>query len=417
MVEVKNNQSTTPTESFEGVAPKEEKTNVQPDVAQTQTQQTQNNVAEKSKVRFALDAVLLLSVIIVSAMTFLFFARPTVQMGDVTHYGETQSIVEFVWGSEDSISNQMEAALSEMTNIDFESDNVTEEESATFLSVMTTLLRLFLILIPVLVVAVMSIKNVLMALLQFFKHNTEKLTSAALSSVTQTMIVYVFFAFFGGISGGIGDEAYYVGYTVSAALTAGILVALAMIIAVAVATYFINRHKADHERDNFDCLLRSWSVGIGYMGIAMVLTSMRIYSIFKYVFSSTLSILVLSIQNGFDVKSFIFPTLNIFLFLVCIFLYLKSVSGFIGAFKYLLLYGEDCMRSDRIGDRVRNKSSAGFGLVIVASVLSVAAIYVLRNPSFGYGWSVDIYTNMVRIFIISAVAQTLRAVFKSKKAA
>ena len=415
MVEVKNNQNTTP-ETFDGVAPKEAYINVQPD--ESQTQQTQNRVDNTPKVRLALDAMLLVSVIIVSALSFLFFARPTVRMGDVVHYGETQSIMEFVWDSEDSISNQMEDAIEEMIDIDYIDYGFSEDDNAAMLSVMAKLLRLFLLLIPVLVVAVKSIKNVIKALSSFFKHDSSKLATVALSSVTQNMIVYVFFAFFGSISGGIGDEAYYVGYTAGAGLTVGIFIALTIIMGVAVATYFLNRYKVNPDRDNLDTWHMSMSAALGYMGIGITLTSMRIYSIFKYVFSSTLSTLVLSIQNGFDVKALVFPILNIFLFCVCLSFYFKSISGFTGAVKYLLFYGEDCMRIARIRDMVQKKASVSFKPIIVSSVLSVAAIYVLRNPSFGYGWSVDIYTHMVCIFIFSGVAQTLRMVFsKPKKAA
>ena len=69
-----------------------------------------------------------------------------------------------------------------------------------------------------------------------------------------------------------------------------------------------------------------------------------------------------------------------FLFCVCLSFYFKSIGGFTGAVKYLLFYGEDCMRIARIRDMVQKKASVSFKPIIVSSVLSVAAIYVLRNP-------------------------------------
>ena len=61
----------------------------------------------------------------------------------------------------------------------------------------------------------------------------------------------------------------------------------------------------------------------------------------------------------------------------------------------------------------------GFIKIAVFAMLSVLAILVLKTPEYGFGWSIDIYTQFVCIFLISALAElivrSLKPIPKSQK--
>ena len=363
---------------------------------------------KRTGVRLTCDILLLAVVLLISLLTALFFATPTTEIGGQTFYGETQNIYDFVWGADNSIIKQMKEAIEQLSGVDIDSSNPLSAVSSVM-----KIVRLVFLLIPAILVVIKTVISFLEAIYYFFAKKSIKLGSAAVNTIAQNLIVYVFFVFFGSISGGVGEDAYFVGYTVGSGMTVGMLIGLALVLAVSIVTYRINKEKK--EAEGFDTWIKALSAGVGYMCIAAVLTFMRIYSVFVYVFSSSLSTAILSIQNGFEIKTLVFPVLNLFLFVVCLHINGRVTKGFTGAFQYLLSYGEKKKLGAKAYKEIEQTLSMNFVSTIVLSVLSVGAVYVLRNPTFGYGWSVNIYQYFVYIFMIASIAQTVLSVFADKK--
>ena len=370
-------------------------------------QQLQN---KRGGLRLACDIILLLAVLIVSLLTVFSFATATTEIGGETFYGKTQNIFDFTWNADDSIKNQIKAEVELLSDADIDSDDV-----MSFISSATKLIRLIIIFIPAAIIALQPIALFLKALYCFYHQESAKLGEVAVNNIVQKLKIYIVFVFFGSISGGVGEDAYYVGYTVGKGMTAGILIGLALIIVATICTYGLNKKNVNKETDGFNKWMKVLSSGVGYMCVAVVLTFMRIYSIFIYVFTSSLSTAILSIQNGFDIKSLVFPVLNLFLFIACLSINGRVKKGFTGAFKYLLFYGDKNRYDTKTKNVLEKTSSISFIPVIILSIISIGSVYVLRNPTFGYGWSVDIYQYFVYIFIISSAAQTLLSVFANKR--
>lgn len=368
------------------------------------------SLGKRTGLRLACDIILLFAVFIVGVLTIFSFVVPTTEIGGQTFYGETQNIFDFIWNADNSIINQIKAIVEQISDEDIDSDDAMGSISSVM-----KLFRLIFLLIPAVIVALKTIVNLLRSFYYFYNQESAKLGGVAVSNIAQNLMAYVFFVFFGSISGGIGEDAYFVGYTAGKGMTVGMFIGLALVIVAAICTYRLNRNNVNKKIKGFNKWMKALSAGIGYICVAVVLTFMRIYSIFIYVFTSSISTAILSIQNGFEIKSLIFPVLNLFLFIVCLIINGRVTKGFTGAFKYLLFYG-DMNRLDAKTKNVLYKtSSLSFIPVIILSILSIGAVYVLNNPAFGYGWSVNIYQYLVYIFIIASVSQTLLSVFKDKK--
>lgn len=83
----------------------------------------------------------------------------------------------------------------------------------------------------------------------------------------------------------------------------------------------------------------------------------------------------------------------------------KTRIGFKGAFKYLLFTGNNEAINQKLLNKIDKTCEISFISMIIYSLLSVCSICILCNPSFGYGWSVNLYFHFVIIFIFATLAQ------------
>lgn len=369
-----------------------------------------NYHVKRSPCNLICDILLVISALIVSALSFLFFATPTTEIGGVVYKGTTLNLYNFIYGDANSLFVQIKNAIEIVSTTEINGDDI-----VSAISVVMKLLRLFFLALPAVIVAIKIVINVISTPIYFFTKKSRSLRNTAIRCVIQNLMVYVFFVFFGSISGGVGIDAYYIGYSVGKGMTIGVLIGLAILLIVSIVTYVEARSKTTAiERAGWR---RSLISGIGYSGIAVVLTFMRIYSIFMYVFSSSLSTAVLSIQNGFEIKALIFPVLNLFLFIACLSVNKRVVTGFTGAFTNMLNYGSiEKLHGRQIKKKYKMERIAALSFVpvIVMSLISVVAVFILRNPTYGYGWAVDIYSELAYIFVIAAVSQSIMSFFKQK---
>lgn len=371
-------------------------------------QKPAGEAAKRTVAHLGRDLVLLATVLLICTVTLFSFATPTVQLGGETEYGETVSLFDFLWmDKEDSMIARLGAAMENLEALD--SDGVGEGISSVL-----EIVRVFFLLIPAAIVGIKSVYHLIRAVCLFFQKNSLKLASVAVGSVAQSLIVYIFFAFFGSVSGGVGESAYYVGYSVSTGLSIAVAVGALLLIAATVGTFFIERHAGRVTHLDHDWI-RAMASGAGYLLIGVVLANMRIYSVFVYVFSSSLSTALMSLIAGFSFESLIFPLLNLLIFVTCMTVNGRAVKGFTGAFDSLLRCGRWDFVEPNEAARMRRGATLSPLPVVILSLLSAIAILVLKDPAYGYGWAVDIHWQTVLIFMISAAMQTVLFAFREKK--
>ncbi|MBQ7386569.1 MAG: zinc ribbon domain-containing protein [Clostridia bacterium] len=378
-------------------------------------------VDKRPKLRLICDIMLLVCVILVGLLTFASFATPVTEIGGQVLREPTQNIVDFVWRSDNSILKQLNVAFDSLS--DFLGNVSTQLDSDDMIEALATdgligsafkLFRLLILLVPTVILMIKTIVNIIRAIYYFYYHDSAMLSSIAITNIAKNLLLYIFFAFFGSISGGVGETEYFVGYTVGIGMTVGTIVGIAIIIAVAICNYKLNKGNVNQTTDGMQNWVKVLTCGVAFIGIAIVLSCMKMYSVFSYILNSSLTSALTSLLNGFDIKQFIFPMLNLFILVASIVIYCRIRKGFVISFKYLLLYGDTkCLNIKN--QRVFNEASnTRFVSVIVLSLLSIASVYILSKPNIGLGWSVNIYNHLVIIFIISSLAQTLVAVLSTK---
>lgn len=361
---------------------------------------------KREGLRVLCDWMLLIAVFAVGILTVFSFAVPTTEIGGETFYGKTQNIFDFLYKADDSIINQMKNSVENIEDADFDSSDAMSAVSSVM-----KILRLLFLLIPTILVAVNTVLGLFRAFMYFRHEKSAKLGGVAVDILARNLILYVFFAFFGSISGGVGEDSYFVGYTVGKGMTLGMIISILLVIAASVCTYRLNASKPGVESIDLNSCIKSLSFGIGYACIGVILTRMKIYSILVYVLTSAFSTALLSIKDGFKITSLIFPGFNLLLLLGCMFLVNRVTKGFTGAFKYLLFNGSEKSIDVKVKNVVEKTRWMSFIPVIILAVLSACAVYVLSNPTYGFGWSVNIYSHFVYIFIISSISQTVAMAF------
>lgn len=368
-------------------------------------------VGQKTKAEIICDAILIFTILFASITSFVWFATPITEIGGVSYAGKTLNLYAFLFGDENSLFAQMKIAWESLSSL----GNMTSEEMVGAVGVVMKFLRLIFLAVPTVVIGVKIIINLIMTPIHLSKKNFFGLRNTAVSSVACNLMVYVFFVFFGSISGGVGIDAYYIGYKVGTGMTVGVLISTVILIGTAITLFIDQRHSITQEVGTK--WIKSLITGIGCVGIAIVLTFMRIYSIFMYVFSSSLSAALLSIMNGFEVKSLVFPVLNLFLFVACLVIYGRVNVGIRGSFSYLLNFNNNQIPLKQMAKKKKmdKRYAISFIPFIVLALLSVASVYVLSTPTFGYGWSVDIYAEFVAIFAIAAIGMSISIFFGKGK--
>ena len=383
---------------------------------------------QRTGLRLAKDIVLLITVIVMSLLMVISFATPTTKIGGETHNEKSKTIIGFLWRDSDSIWNQIKDStetVKSLGDVDTLEDMDSEEDATALaggiLADAITLIRMLVIGSATLSVAISILVYLIKAIYHFAKANSAKLGNTLAGFLSQSIVIYIIFAYFGGISGGSGDSAYFVGYSVGWGMTAAMILGLIVLMFAVIATYVLNKDKAKAKKkskDSFDKWITALCVGVCCILIAIVLTTVNMYSVISFILSSSLSGIILSIVNGFDIGAIIFPLFNFVLLVAAITIFGRTRAGFLGAFKYLMFYGDKEGKktlNSRDVNLLPKKYAVSFIPTIVFAIISVIFVFCLNIPSIGYGWSVDIYNQFVLIFAFAALGQTAIFAFPNKK--
>lgn len=345
----------------------------------------------------------LLSVVLVTAFcAILWFATPVTELGGEVYKEKTLNLYSFLYGSENSVYNQIKTGFENIKNIDTESVEGIGSLMQTFRAVVLGFSGVYVLLFIII--------DVISATVYFFKGKTEKLASVSVRSLVTKLSAYILFAFLGNVSGGVGKDSYYMGYSIGVGMTVGMLFGLTVLIALSVAAYIRRRKTASAlEKLQFNRFVCS---GLAYTAIGIVAAFLRLYSVFMYTFSSCMTAIAGAVSQGINVKALVFPLLNLLLVCSCCIIVKKVYTGLSCSYEYLLNFGEKT--DNEIGKKARKQKERAqlryIVVILVMSVLSCIAVFILNIPSFGYGWSVNLYAHFIVIFAFSSAATVCNAV-------
>ncbi len=348
------------------------------------------------------DISLLCVVIITALCSVIWFATPVTELGGEIYKDKTLNLFSFLFGSKDSMYSQISSGIENIGNIEADAENG--------IGSIMKLVRAVFLSYGGLYVLITIIVEVISALIYFFKLKPEKLVSVSVKSVINKLNAYIIFVFFGSVSGGVGINSYYVGYSIGTGMTVGILLSLSILIAASFTGY-LSKRKAASTADIME-LKRFFCSGIAYTAIAVVVTFMRIYSVFIYSITSTLTAIAGLATQSFKIKTLVFPALNILLLCACRLIVSKVSVGFKISYERLLNFGERESTEVKLkkSKQIKNTQLRYIIVILIVSAISCLAVFVLNIPSIGFAWSVNIYPHLIIIFAISSVATVFNSV-------
>lgn len=350
--------------------------------------------------------ILLLGVVFITALcTLLWFATPVTELGGEIYNGATLNLFSFLFGSKSSMYSQIKACLENFRNI--------EANAADGIGSVMKLVRALLLCCCGLNVLVRVAIEIVFAPIYFYKKKRAKLVSVSVKSVTDKLSAYVIFVFFGSVSGGVGPDSYYIGYRIGTGTTVGILLGLSILIGVFVIGYLSNRtlitlgDKRQLKRFIVSC--------VAYTAMTIIVTLMRIYSVFMYSITSALTAAVGLGVGGFKLKVIVFPLLNVLLLYACCLIVRKVIAGCRISYEFLLRVGENLneKNSEKVNKRIKGAQSKDLFVAALASAISCLAVFALNIPEIGFGWSVNIYPHLIAIFALSSTGWGFNAILLS----
>lgn len=363
---------------------------------------------KKTRLEWITDILLLCAGAIVTVTTFFCFASFTTTIGGVTYKDGARNILSFLFGPEDSMLNAFKNAADGLDGAPS-----VEKLLKDGVSSVMVLYRLIFVSAAALTTIVGIIQFIVAAIVYAAKKDSVKLSLEAINSVIGKLPIYIYFVFFGSVSGGVGINHYYIGYSAGTGMTVGLFLGLALLAAAIVVRFvaFRKTASAGEKTTLLKCAVR----GACCTAIAIVLALMKMYPVFMFALSSLLTSLAGIATTGLNFKALVFPVLNIFLFVACLIVLRKVINGFTGTFFKMLTFGVGPNlpgKPTKLNKKLAKLSDMSFLPVAVLGLLSMVSVLLLHNPDIGYGWAVNIYPHVIAIFALSACGQvTLSAVF------
>ncbi len=346
--------------------------------------------------RFIFNLILLCSVLISSLTTIIWFACPTITIGSKTYQSGTENLISFLFFGKNSMLEKIKAAISDLKNID----------DSAVAAVPSTLVRLFLLSAGGLHILLETIIHFISAVNGFHKRDSKKLSATATGSVAQKFSTYIYFAFFGSMSGGSGASAYFHGYTVGIGMAVGLCIALGCLFAATTIAY-LEKRKTAHDAEKIK-FVRSTVVCVGCIATAILLAYVKLYGVFTFTTTSVTQAVAYYSQYSFTFKPIVFPALNLAVFASCILLFKRTSTGFTRSSRAMLAFDlEPNENAPVIPKKHRVRSTEGFLVCTVASALAAIAAILLRIPSLGFGWDFYLHPYLIAIFTVSATCSAL----------
>ncbi|MBR2444022.1 MAG: zinc ribbon domain-containing protein [Clostridia bacterium] len=348
--------------------------------------------------RLISDIMLFVAILLLCLAPFVGFLRQATIMGTSATYSQSLGLFDYLFSSKTgAMIPSFEAAINSLENMGAGS---VDEVMSSLGGVMTIYSNVFVAGTAISTFFI-SFIGIIVSIVRFCKKKSHKLSIQVFKAMASIFSSFMLLSFFASISGGTGDNAYYIGYEIAPETTGAFIAAFVLTVGAMVVNFLFNRKQVwESKRVVF---LKNASIFVGFSLIAILLLTIRGYKLFSSSFSSLLTTLAGTISNGFSISTILFPVLNLLLFVLCLTMFTKAknaVSSSGLSLLYAIYAGEG--EAERLKVKVVEPKTKHISEIVIAS-LAIISIIVLKIPSIGYGWSVAIFEQLVGILLISAL--------------
>lgn len=352
---------------------------------------------KKSKWATLSKVCLILAVLIAVVACFSSFATPVVSIGGETHKGETLGLLAFIKEVNTGLSDNAKTLSNSITGSAADQAEINKMVAAA-----TSALRhLVFLWVPAVVVLVAQIVHVLAFLISLSAKGTERLRKTAVKSALCVLIAPVYFAFFGTLSIGAGEDAAVNGYTLGGGALAGIVIGCLLILAAAAFGAIDNRQNF---KQNLPDYLRAGVFALGGAVIVVILTKTSFYEIVTDLIQTLLG-------GGGKIVPFV-----LLLSVLFFFLYHRAKAAAVCGLRGALSLG-DTAPDERAQKRAKERNVKWNSSMIVSAIAALAAVLVILYLRRISSVNLPVYGKFVAIFAVAAVTQALLFFFRKPKAA
>lgn len=362
----------------------------------------------KSKIDIIINIAAFATMCLIAIMSLFFYATPVTEIGGIAYKESSLGILSFLYFADDSVINQLFSIIESLENISINSENIT-----SILAIAMKFIRVITLIIPTFVFVITLVINFIYAIVHLINKSTYKLVKTIINTVCMSLIVYVFFSFFGSVSGGSGIDEYYMGYYVGTGFSVSILISLCLIYGLSAFMYIRHRNDITISQEVKKDWIRMAIISVTSAAIGIAVSFMRIYSVFTYFYTSMLTLVSGISTNGINFSSILFALLNFILFYTACAIYKRIITTYKISTLTLMQFGRSDCDDKQFNAFKQKKLLNTFKIMIIYSAISVIAIILLNVPALGYGWSVDIYAEYAAILILSMLAQVGLNIFKN----
>ncbi len=343
---------------------------------------------------FIVSLVALIGAAVLAVCMFASFVQPVTILGSHAERGEPIGLLPFL--------------SARIHSVEARTDNILEGDVESILG-FSAILRDFVAAFCAAECGIATIVCLLLAIVRFMQKKPT-VPHALVAMLAWDFVPYVLFPFLCNASGGSGALRYTLGFLPAIGSYVGMALGLCAFIACIILVRIDRRATLRAER--FRRLASAVRAAV-HIVICGVLTSVPLYSVVSYVFSSALTAIADAFQSGASLSAFLFPVANIVI-LCCV--------GSI----YRISTAEAKRSSLELLDPVpapppipypKKKES---GHLPIPSLCLAAVVFLctalLRIPSVGYGWNVALTVPMCAIAAVAAIGIVLLLLLRRRKA-
>lgn len=335
----------------------------------------------------ALSALLLMLILIVSG-----YAYSLTVIGNRTYAGKTYHIFGF-------ISHE----VSEMKRL-IDGMSSGGMEVLGYFGFVQSVIRIVCASAVLLVGTIYAILSVVR-----FARKKDTVPCAVAGLMRWVLILCAILSLIGNTTGGEGEAFFLIGYGFGKEMIAGLAIGAAALIACTVLSALEGNRTKEMMTEIGQAVLCS--------ALFCVMTTLPMYSVFSYVITYSITTVVASIgTSSFSFSGLGFPVLNLLLLIFT--MTILQQSGFAAERGWKRLTCESFRKKDdegQVGKDIvkrsgKKKKRLQIGPAIpsaVLAVLNVVWIVLLRVPSIGLGWSVELLPKCIAVAVLAALWMTM----------
>ncbi len=261
------------------------------------------------------------------------------------------------------------------------------------------------------VVMISSVIYTIIAAVRFSRRK-DTVCAALVGMMRWDFIVYIIYPFIVNTSGGQGDAYYSIGFAPGIGMSVGMALGLGLLCAAAICTGFAYRQEWNTAKKTWGCM--AVEAVISTCGCGLMCT-FSLYSVFMYVFTSSLGSVFSAIASGsFSFSGLAFTVLNLLLLVCAITNYQFLTSEAEKSWKALVC--RSVFNSALVPPAKKKrgvKRTSPLLRPVILSALCLISAAVLGVPSIGLGWSVQLVPQTIALTVISTVGFAVYLIWKN----